>query len=70
VGQVEAVGGAKRVPVRQVRRNGQNSEAFPTALLAQPADVAQECGHDAAEPLDERFPAHHERNGKYRDPVA
>jgi len=63
VGQVEDVGGAKRVPVRQVGDNGQNAQAVPAALLAQPADVAQERGHDAAEPRDDRSPAHHERIG-------
>jgi len=68
VGQVEAVGGAKRVPVRQVRHNGQTAEAVPAALLAQPADVAQERGHDAAEPHND--PARHERDGEYCDPVA
>jgi len=61
VGQVEAVSGAKRVPVRQVHHYWQTSEAVPATDLAQSADLAQERGHDAAEPRDD--PATHGRNG-------
>jgi len=61
VGQVEAVGGAKRIPVRQVHHYWQTSEAVPAAFIAQPVDLAPERGHDAAEPRDD--PATHERNG-------
>jgi len=70
VGQVEAFGGAKRVPVRKVRHNEQTAQAVPSALLAQPADMAQKRGHDAAEHRDDHSPAHHERNCECRDPVA
>jgi len=60
VGKVEAVGAAKRICVRQICRHGQTPEAVRAALLTQPAHVAQERSHDAAEPRDEYARARHE----------
>lgn len=70
MGQTEGVGSAKGLRVRQVRGDEQIPQDVHVAVPAQPVYVAEERGHDAAEPRDEHVRPGHERNGEQRNPVA
>lgn len=65
VRQNESVGHGENVRVRQVRRARQTRQTVRVAVPAQPFDVAQERGHDAAEPRDGHEHEHEHDAGRY-----